>query len=369
MKDVIVMLYKVMAENEENIEKFKIDEYFKNKNYPIVAALSALNTTNEIQKCYFNLPETSNSGERALRLYALLQGLFVSIDSLYALAYSLTKSKKIININRNQTLRELKYIRNDVVGHPATRMLSSNTLAYCILDDQKITSTDFVYKIYSGTGIEEKKVVIEPLVTAYYVESNRFLKELYLAARESQTNGRLTTLAIEALDSYEMGGEYDSKLVEIRKLYLKKYPNATSAQHRVIWRLDAVELLKNYQTEQKQIKAVAQYAIGLELIKLYQLLSGKVTPMNLRIKTPEWVSSFYRFLRRFKDANQHVEKILDIKHPLFLSGITELMNLAKNKNYIHVLAYLTFIRQLYDEQNDDLLYGFTLPLRAYKKNK
>ncbi len=363
------MLYQLMAENEENIEKFKIDEYYKNKNYPIAAALAALNTTNEIQKCYFNLSETSNSGERVLRLYALLQGLFVSIDSLYALAYSLTKSKKIININRNQTLRELKYIRNDVVGHPATRMLNSSTLAYCILDDQKITSKDFVYKIYSGAGIEEKKVVIEPLVTAYYVESNHFLKELYLAAKESQRNGRITTLAIEALNSYEMGGEYDSKLAEIRKLYLKKYPTAAPAQHRVLWRLDAIELLKNYQTEEKEIKAVAQYAIGLELIKLYQLLSGNVTPMHLRIRTPEWISSFYRFLKRYKEANQHIEKIIDMKHPLFLSGIMELTQLAKNKNYIHVLAYLTFIRKLYDEQKDDLLYGFTLPLRAYKKNK
>ena len=126
---------KLVLENEKLIENFDINYYLDNKNYPVASALSALETTNEIQKSYFK-DSVSNFdlSDNVLRLYALLQGLFVSIDSLYALTYSLTKSKNFININVNEHLRELKYIRNDVVGHPANRVLDSDALAYCILE-------------------------------------------------------------------------------------------------------------------------------------------------------------------------------------------------------------------------------------------
>ena len=92
--------------NEEKIEKFDINYYIENKNFQMASALSALNVTNEIQKSYIKEENNLSIGDNALRLYALLQGLFVSIDSLYAIAYALTKSKRFININNNPDLRK-----------------------------------------------------------------------------------------------------------------------------------------------------------------------------------------------------------------------------------------------------------------------
>lgn len=150
------MLKSLILENENKIETFDMSYYEAQRNHPVMAAISALETTNEIQKCYFDL-EDSSLDFNALKLYALLQSLFVSVDSLYALSISLTKSKNLININRNPVLRELKYIRNDVVGHPANRMFNSTTLAYCILDIESINKYEFSYNIFSGQGIERKK--------------------------------------------------------------------------------------------------------------------------------------------------------------------------------------------------------------------
>lgn len=93
------MLSDLIIKNEKQIERFEMDYYMNQKNYPVVSALAALNTTNDIQKCYFDLEKAAKEGEAVLRLYALLQSLFVSVDSLYALSYSLTKSKSLININ------------------------------------------------------------------------------------------------------------------------------------------------------------------------------------------------------------------------------------------------------------------------------
>ena len=92
---------KLALKNEKLIEEFDVKYYLDNKNYPVASALSALETTNEIQKSYFKRVNNLDLSDNVLRLYALLQGLFVSIDSLYALAYSLTKSKSFININLN----------------------------------------------------------------------------------------------------------------------------------------------------------------------------------------------------------------------------------------------------------------------------
>lgn len=363
------MISDLILKNEALIQEFNIEVYRNEKNYPVVAALAALDTTNDIQECYLKLKNATLEGEAALRLYALLQSLFVSIDSLYALSYSLTRSKSIININKNQNLRELKYIRNDVVGHPANRMLNATTLAYCVLDDQKITADAFFYDIYTGSGVEKKKVQIIPLIESYYIESNQLLNELYLYAKTMRKKNKMVHLAIAALDLYGMRGDYEQKLAELKKVYQTSYPNSTSSQHRVMWRLEQIEKLKSYPTDNQKIQEVLEYSIGLELIKIYQLLSGKLDFISLRRRTPEWVSSFYRFLNKNKKALVFVNQITDLKHPLFKNALHELRKLATEKGYLLVLDYLNLIEKLYYDQEDDLLYGFTLPLREYKKQK
>ena len=72
----------LILDNEKIIEKFELDYYFNSKDYSVSSALSALETTNEIQKRYFVKEESNDIGENLLNLYALLQSLFVSIDSL-----------------------------------------------------------------------------------------------------------------------------------------------------------------------------------------------------------------------------------------------------------------------------------------------
>ncbi len=363
------MLTDLIIKNEKQIERFEMDYYMNQKNYPVVSALAALNTTNDIQKCYFDLQNATKEGEAVLRLYALLQSLFVSVDSLYALSYSLTKSKSLININKNQDLRQLKYIRNDVVGHPANRILNSKILAYCILDDKRITNDEFYYHIYTGSGVEEKKVEIIPLVEAYYIESNKLLDELYVYAKENRKKNSLVSLAVQALDTYGMDGDYESILKQMKEIYLKNYPNASSSQHRVIWRLEQIEKLIEFKTDTKEVQEIAEYAVGLELIKLYQLVSGKLYQMSLRRRAPEWVSSFYRFLNKNKSAVSYIHHIIDLKDPLFHSSMQELQELASQKGYTSVVNYLNLIQNCYAQKEDDLLYSFTLPLREYKKQK
>nr|MDE5566148.1 hypothetical protein [Anaeroplasmataceae bacterium] len=264
------MLKKLIQANEEIIESFDIEYYHNQNNYPILAALAALNTTNDIQRCYYGLDD-GGFDFNALKLYAFLQSLFVSIDSLYALSFSLTKSKSFININKNQVLRELKYIRNDVVGHPANRMYNSTTLAYCILDVTSVSNTGFYYNIFSGQGVESKYVDIPKIIESYYIESNALLIELHKVAVDEKMKSKYAKLALETLDLYNMNGDYIKSLKDLKNLYLKNFPNATSSQHRFLWRMELIEALKEYQISDEEISDLKEYAIGIELIKIYQL--------------------------------------------------------------------------------------------------
>ena len=125
-------------DNNDKIAKFDFDYYFLRKNYQMASAIKALSVTNDIQEAYFKKEENLDKKDLILRLYALLQALFVSIDSLYALANAIAGGKSIINLNNNQYMRNLKYIRNEVVGHPSSKLFEYSKPAYCILDTDSV---------------------------------------------------------------------------------------------------------------------------------------------------------------------------------------------------------------------------------------
>lgn len=360
------MIKDLILENERKIDAFDVKEYLKQKQYPIASALSALETTNEVQKCYFE-QEDGEANFNVMKLYAFLQSLFVSIDSLYALSYSLTKSKSFININKNPILRELKYIRNDVVGHPATRVLNSDTLAFCILDNHTVQKDQFIYHIYSNAGVEEKKIDVMNLVKAYYNESNHFLVQLYEVAKEDWNSESLLPYCRSVVDAFDMNGDYMEKLQEFKQRYLELYPKASSYQHRVLWRLELIDQLLEFQSKDANIVELKEYCIGLEIIKIYQLLSNQDCSVELQKRNPYLVSSFYRFLNKNQNLVHLAIGIYDSRNPLISNSFSELLKIASKKNVKGVVEYLRFLKKLYENGEDALLYAFALPIKAYKQ--
>lgn len=360
------MIKNIILENERKIDVFDCAEYMNRKEYPIASALSALKTTNEIQKCYFE-QEDGTANFNVLKLYALLQSLFVSVDSLYALSYSLTKSKSFININKNPSLRELKYIRNDVVGHPATRVLNSDTLAYCILDTQSVVKNEFTYHIYSKEGVEEKRIDILELVKEYYKESDHFLDQLYAIAKEDVNREGLLFVCRSAVDAFDMNGDYMTKLHELKKKYLEVYPNANSFQHRVLWRFELIDQLVKFKTKNSTLLELKEYCIGLEILKMYQLLSSYEDALDLQKKNPYLVSSYYRFLNKNPELFDLTQNIYDSRNPLLKNSLEELLKVAFKKNAKGPIQYLTFLKELFESGEDALLYAFALPLKGYKQ--
>lgn len=357
----------MVEDNKKRIEKFDLDYYFKSNNYQMAAALSALNITNEIQLSYIKEENNLTTGDCALRLYALLQGLFVSIDSLYAIAYSLTKSKSFININNNPDLRALKYIRNDVVGHPSNRVINSNDLAYCILDETSINKNEFSYNIYSNDGIEKRVIIVNDILNSYYKEANDLLDELYNIATNNKNNTTLENSINTVINKYFEGANYKKYFDLFVKEYKALYPDSKKNQHRILWRSELINKLYSYKSNNSDINDVISYCIGLELIKIYELIFGLKFHLTINKKTPKMISSFYRFLNKNKELIPLLDYLKDSDHPLFKNSLTKIYNKAIERKIEPTRSYLKMILNAYAKNDLDLVYALALPIKEYKK--
>lgn len=366
--EVGVTMIEIIKENERKIDKFDVDFYLKNKNYSLVAALKALDTTNEIQKAYFKNTENLSKEEHILRLYALLQGLFVSVDSLYSLALSLTKSKSYININSNASLRQLRYIRNDVVGHPSNRVLNSDVLAYCILDNDSITLESFSYKIYTPDEIIERVVDINEILNAYYKEANSLLDELYSVAKTDLNKSKLEVYISNAIDNYILNRDYIASLNEFIDEYKKMYKTAKGEQHRALFRYELINKLNEFPSNEFE-KEIVDYCIGIELAKIYVLIKGANYSVTIRKTLPDGIAYFYRFMNKNKDQYYLLDYLLDSSNPLYLKSIVKLKDLAYKKGFKSASNYLDMIYKAYISDKLDIAYGLALPIKEYKRKK
>ncbi len=361
-------MIELIKENERKIAKFDVDFYLNAKNYSLAAAIKALDTTNEIQKAYFKNTDNLVKEDYIMRLYALLQGLFVSVDSLYSLALNLTKSKSYININNNPSLRKLKYIRNDVVGHPSNRVLGSDVLAYCILDNDSISLDGFSYKIYTPDEIIKRDVSINEILDAYYKEANSLLDELYRVAKNDLNKSKLEICISKTIDDYILDRDYMTSLDDFILEYKNIYKNAKGEQHRAIWRYEIIKELKSFGATDFE-NDIVDYCIGIELTKIYALIRGVSYNITTRKKLPDGISYFYRFMNKNKDLYYLLEYIIDSSNPLFLKAVIKLRDLALKKGFKEASNYLDMIIRAYNDEKFDIAYGLALPIKEYKRKK
>ena len=352
-----------VIENRNLIAKFNIEKYLNEKKYEMASSLSALDTTNDIEFAYI-LGEAKTEEENSLRLYALLQALFVAIDSLYQLAYSLTNSKNFININSNETLRELKYIRNDVVGHPANRVLNQDRLAYCILDTKSIRKESFKYNIFSLDKTIEKEVDIYKLLDSYYDEANSLLKKLYNLSNQKIRNEEVILLLDKVLNDYYNYKDIRNDLNAFENEYKNSYKEESN-NSRILWRLSIIKELLDFNIKSKELESTSYYTLGLLLSKIYGLLNGIDLDSDTKMKKPKIILNIYRFFNKREDLVYLLKNIKDISNPRFYLSLEKLYNIAIEADNQSLISYLKLLIGLYKNNKLDLLYAFVLPLNNY----
>ena len=356
-------LKEIISLNDKLIKKFNLDYYFSNKKYDVAAAIKALDNSNMIQKSYLKLTNNLTLEDHILKLYALLQSLFVAIDSLYALTYGIVKSKSFININNNKKLRELKYIRNDVVGHPSNRLIKDSIIAYAILDESSITDEGFLYKIYTEDEIIVKDVVIADLINSYYEESNYLLNELFKMSNNIIEQDSLKTKIINTLDALVKGKEYLDLLNDFILEYKEKY-KADNNHNRIIWRYNLILKLNELSDLDNKNNEVIKYAIRLELIKIYEQILSVKYKEEYNFRLPDYIGNTYRFINKNKYLANYINYLINVENPLFINTIKLFRQEAYNQNN-KIYKYFDLIIKYYN-QDSEIAYALCLPIKNYR---
>ena len=176
--------------NDSNLKIERFFKAFEDANYLTnkisfhltKSSLETLKNVNMIIDSYL-AGETNEKPKMLLNIFGMLQALFVGVDALYGLSYGVTNKKWSVNVNNNPELREIKYVRNDVVGHPTKRLYNDNKIGYCDLDLDKTTYYELVYKIAipsdNSEDITNHTVDLMKTIDSYMLESSKVLDEIY----------------------------------------------------------------------------------------------------------------------------------------------------------------------------------------------
>lgn len=339
---------------EDMIKEMRVMINGVNKNI-VNSALTALDNVNEMQEFYLDTTDGKFScGENVLRVYALLQGLFVGIDSLYSLAEVICGSKTFINVNQNKALKTVKYIRNDVVGHPVNRVYENNQPACCILEKGDIVGNHIKYTVYFGDDVETKNVDLLDCLENYYIESNELLAYLYKFYQHNIGSDSLVFMTKTFYDGFD---PKNCDVSELRDFYINHYENDNVNQNRFIWRLDLVDKFKDFHSNNKDESEFVEYALYYQVKRLlemsYELEQQKVD-VTINERFPKYLYLFSKFLKSNYKYVDYLTKLKDVDHPYFDKTFINMRNQAVREGNKILANFFDFI--LKNKDNGDFIY-------------
>lgn len=333
--------------------------------YRAISSFDMIENIDLMIERYLNQPQ-ENKGAVLLDVFGLMQGLFVAIDALYDLAIGLTQYKYHININSNPILHELKYIRNDIVGHPTHRTYHHGGMGFSILISDKISKEKIVYQtfIYQKNNIEvkEKEVVFKPLLDQFAKEKQQILTEIYQYLVHEETK---TDIPEKLFTLYETLNE--DLLAEIVDDFRKTYELDESSKHRFFWRADLLKTLINWHEQDDDFNELIYYMSKTQVSKMYEMALDMEHRKGQELYTeiPSILYRFYKFMRRYeKDGLKLLSYVHDKDHPLHQGDILALMTMNPPKD---VYKLLMFLKQQISEEKVFLIGS---AMRAYRpKNR
>jgi hypothetical protein len=308
----------------------------------------------------------NEKGAILLDVFGLLQGLFVAIDALYDLAIGLTQYKYHININSNPILHELKYIRNDIVGHPTHRTYNHGGMGFSILKPDSISKEKIVYQTFiyqkNDMEIKEKEVVFKPLLDHFMKEKNQILKEIYQYLVHSETK---TDIPEKLFTLYETTNE--ELLEEIENNFRKTYELDKSSKHRFFWRADLLNTLINWHEQDDDFEQLIYYMSKVQVSKMYDMALDMEHRKGQELYTelPSILYKFYKFIRRHeKEALRLLSYLHDKDHPLHQGDLIALLAMNPPKEVYKLLMFLR------EQTSEEKVFLIGSALRAYRpKNR
>lgn len=329
-----------------NYIKLEKDEFKKVK---LDFSYQTINRVDKIINYHNNNDEVENNAI-FIDIFGLLQSLFVAIDALYTFTNEITGSKSHININANEVLNRLKYIRNDVVGHPINRRYGRHSIGYAVIKTNNLSYDKFEYVIYvknknNEVTVNSYSVDLDELKEQYLNEKNQIIHKLthYISKKFKTTN-----IYILLTNLYK---EVSIKAInEIKELHYKNFGN--THKDRFLWRLDLIETLYNWQIKDNDMYEFFKYLTNIQINKLITInnsLENRNTKTK-RITVPITLKNIFKYLNEDKDLIYYLHDLHDINSPYYGYNLSYLLNNVKNEDFLKLLNILR------DETNRNKIY-------------
>ncbi len=306
--------------------------------------------------------EVHNKGEVLLDVFGLLQGFFVGVDSLYDLAIGLTHYKYHININQNKVLHQLKYVRNDIVGHPTNRTYEKGAIGFSVLKPENLTKEHMTYEtfIYHRNKLEKRmqSVTFKDMISEYTNEKEQLVSDIYKFMSKPPIDGEMLNDLLDLYDTLNLDLANKIKLE-----FMEKYGLDDKSKHRVLWRLDLLKTLINWHEEDDDIDAFIIYMAQLQVEKLYDMISDmqQVTGRELYTDLPEILIDFYKFIRKHEaKAYPLLINLHDYDHPTHHRDYEKLLELKPKGDALKLLLFLK------DQTSEEKVFLIGSTLKNYR---
>lgn len=360
------ILINKLLEKMEHEKKLFSDEFQKNMG---IVSIHTLLNINFIIEDYLNSYQEKNSdGKKLILIFGLLQGLFAGIDSLYSIGKALNLNKVLINLNQNKIIKEIKRIRNDVVGHPSYRYYDDKSIGYCLMDVDHITSSKIVYQCYSKEKnfmeTIKKEVDMVEVIDNYYIECNNIIINTikYVEIKSSLPIVNLLSEVLNVFTNYQKEIKDFKTLENIKNVYSNLMGLSENTNDRILWRINNIFYM--FSLEKNEF---VDHLTNLEIKKLYELvfvlekqINNEAKRTRLYFYGSDLLNKLKRKLRKFEKYNKDI--YTDNDNPLFDKLIKDLINISKEDS--KYLSFSKWLESIFTKNDNIMLYAIGSFLKA-----
>jgi len=326
------------------------------------ASVKTLQSINQLISEYQNNVFDPAEDQKILNLFGILQGLFVGIDCVYTIGRTLSINKLMINLNQNIVLREIKHIRNDVVGHPSYRFYEDDVVGFCSLDLETVSNANFKYFIYlpknGKVEISSKEINLMDIIGNYFKEITNIFTQTNILLQSVKEKKNLEFSNLISLLSFKYAkGVYDFALLD--KIYANydSFFNINQNNNRVLWRLNLIKYLYNY----KDKNAYVEYLTYREMYKTYALvysfekrINPKLNYHFVKLIQNQEFKLLKIYINKIKKADFNKNILHDYLHPLYIYNMTIVFDFVKDKG--DVKSLINWIKEMIDKKEQNMLY-------------
>lgn len=336
--------------------------------FKIKSCIQVLRQSEGIIESFLEKQDIVDESDILIYIFGLLQNLFVSIDALYDLTKLTMSNKYAINVNQNKNLRELKYIRNDIVGHPTHRTYSTGGVGFSIFS---VSLTSMHMITYETHFFKQKfhetfkhHIKTKELIDDYHLESKQIIDEIETHLRKSQAKPEVSLLARQLFEGIQLESFDYHLLQRIKDEFSENRELNKESHNRLIWRLDLLSVLDNWKETDPEKRAFIQYMKEEQAYKIYEMTSimESVEPKYIKISHPVLLQSFFRFIKDEESREKYLKYLKTFDHPYHQADIDELLSDARNN--LRVTKLLSWLQK---QSSEHRVFLIGSALEKYKK--